>query len=145
MDHLAEFISNHLLLVGAFSTVLVLTILNEWQHSFSNANSLEPAQAVLAINRNNARVLDIRSKEQFDKGHIINSKLSASDIAKNSNLNKKNHFIVVCENGLKATTLATAMKKDGFENVAVLKGGIQAWNEDNLPLQSSNKKSKKKK
>ena len=145
MEHLAEFISNHLLLVGAFSAVLVLTLLNEWQHNFAGAGSLEPAKAILAINRNNAMVLDIRAKDLFDKGHIINSKQTPSEVTKLQNYKKHNHFIIVCENGSRSAQLATSMKKDGFENVSVLKGGIQAWTDDNLPLEATSKKSKKQK
>lgn len=145
MDHLAEFVSNHLLLSGAFAFVLCLTALNEWQNSFSNAGSLEPAQAVLSINRNNAMVLDIRTKEQYDKGHIINSKLTSNDASKSLKYNKQNHLIVVCENGSKSSALASSLKKEGFENASILKGGIQAWNEENLPLESTSKKNKKKK
>tara|TARA_B110000879_G_C11054222_1_gene464069 strand:- start:67 stop:504 length:438 start_codon:yes stop_codon:yes gene_type:complete len=145
MEHLTEFVMNHALLSSAFGGVLLLTLFNEWQQNLLGANGLDPAQVIQCINRKNPVLLDLREKEPFDKGHIINSKLTSKDVANSLKQNKKNEFIIICENGTKSSTFSASFKKEGFDNVSILKGGIQAWTEENLPLETTIKKIKKKK
>lgn len=133
MEHLPEFISNHWLMCSAFVFVLVLIILNEWQQSLAAGNALEPHQAVNLMNRNDAVVIDIRSKEQFKNGHILNAQ--QVDAAKTDHLQryKDKDLIIVCDSGTNANSLAGKLKGQGFDKVNILKGGMQAWQQAELP------------
>jgi rhodanese-related sulfurtransferase len=53
-----------------------------------------------------------------------------------SKLNKyKNRAIViVCEGGQKAGEIAVKLKKQNFENVRALSGGLNSWKNANMPL-----------
>lgn len=96
-------------------------------------------QATLLINRENGIVVDIRSKDEFKQGHITDAiHILPSDI-KAGNLaglesHKSNPIIVVCKTGQTARESADLLTKAGFEKVNLLKNGLIAWNEANLPL-----------
>ncbi len=45
-------------------------------------------------------------------------------------------LIVCCETGIRSTKAVSALKKQGFERVFSLDGGIAAWNKAGLPLTS---------
>ena len=137
MEHLPEFIANHWMLCAALVVVLTLIALNEWQLGLSNGSSLEPFQAVNLINRQDALIFDIRSKEQFNKGHIINAKNIATDKLESLSAHKKKEVIIVCESGLQAKAFSAKLKQSGFEHVSLLKGGMQAWSQADLPTSNS--------
>ena len=69
MEHLSEFVINHWLLVTAFCAVSGLLISN----LLSAGNGISTQEAVMLMNRNSAVVVDIRSAEDFAKGHIISA------------------------------------------------------------------------
>ena len=84
-------------------------------------------------------MVDIRSKDEFKQGHITDAiHILPSDI-KAGNLaglesHKSNPIIVVCKTGQTARESADLLTKAGFEKVNLLKNGLIAWNEANLPL-----------
>ena len=91
------------------------------------------------INRENGVVVDIRTKDEFKKGHITDAvHILPSDIKANSFGSLESHkadpIIVVCKTGQTAQESANLLVKAGFENVSVLKSGLVAWSEANLPL-----------
>jgi rhodanese-related sulfurtransferase len=91
------------------------------------------------INRENGVVLDIRTKDEFKKGHITDSvhilpsEIKAGNVASLEN-HKSDPIIVVCKTGQTAQESANLLAKAGFANVNLLKNGLVAWNEANLPL-----------
>ena len=101
-------------------------------------SSLESV-ARTATNREQGVVVDIRSKEDFRKGHITDavhilpSDIKAGNLGKLEN-QKSNPIIVVCQTGQSSQESANLLAKGGFENVSLLKNGLIAWNEANLPL-----------
>ena len=97
---------------------------------------LDADQAVEAINYEHAQVYDLRSKEEFNKGHIPGAKHLAADKAadKLPGLAKKNPVLLVCAKGNIATTIARKLRANGVENSLTLKGGIAAWQQDGKPI-----------
>lgn len=133
MNQLIEFVGNHPLLVSAFlavATILVVSVLKD----IKSDDQVSPQDAVMLINRDNAVVVDIRPKEQFSKGHIIDAmNVPLADLAPEKLKKVKNRpLIIVCEAGHQS---AAAVKK--LENwparIVRLKGGIAAWRTENLP------------
>ena len=47
---------------------------------------------------------------------------------------KDKPLIVYCENGFASAAAARALKEQGFTKVATLRGGLQGWRQENLPL-----------
>ena len=70
MDQLFEFIGNHPFLVGTFVLLLVLFIRNETQRG---GRSVSAQELVGLVNKEDAVVLDLRDKKEFEAGHIVDT------------------------------------------------------------------------
>lgn len=136
MNHLGEFILNHWELWLAFAVVLIIVFINELLSQKNSARGITPQAAINLINNENAKVIDIREAELFTKGHIIDSlNASEADFAKEKLLKLKTKpVIIVCARGLQSAPLANKLRKDGFEKIMVLSGGLAAWQTADLPL-----------
>ncbi|WP_318475310.1 rhodanese-like domain-containing protein [Photobacterium leiognathi] len=98
--------------------------------------------ATVLVNREEGVFVDIRSRDEYRKGHITGSLHALPSQIKEQNLgelekHKSAPIIVVCKTGQTAQTTADDLNKAGFTNVNVLKDGLIAWNEANLPLVKS--------
>ncbi len=138
MDQVFEFAQNHLLLVGGFVVVLGLLIWTELMRKVQGLKELSPAQAVPWINDEDAVVIDISSAADFNKGHIVNARnFQASRLAdpdKEITKLKDKKLLVVCKSGQSATAAANSLRKLGAADVAVLKGGMTQWRNDQFPV-----------
>lgn len=131
-----HFLTAHYLLTLAF-IVILLAIFFEELKSKSSGNNLTPADATHLINRENAVVVDIREREGFNTGHIVNSiNIPQKDLLTSEKLKKlqAKPIILVCKLGQTSLPLASKLRKQGFKTVCVLKGGIDAWKNAGLPL-----------
>lgn len=135
MEQLFEFIGNHPFLVGAFAVILMLFVRNETQRG---GRSVSAQQLVDLVNRENAVVLDVRDRKEFDEGHIANAVniphgSLASRIAE-LNAYKERPIIVACKMGQHSGAVGTTLRKNGFEHVTRLSGGVSEWRNQNLPV-----------
>jgi len=70
MAQFVEFIGNHLVLSALWVTALgAITV----HHNRTSASSVGPQKAVMLINRQDAVVVDVRDKKEYDSGHIVDS------------------------------------------------------------------------
>jgi rhodanese-related sulfurtransferase len=139
MEQLIEFSNNHPLLVSGTILMGLAVIFFELRVRASGLTAISAVQVVQLMNQG-ARVIDIRDKEEFDSGHIVNSiNIPAAEIdAAGSELPKKaKSIILVCENGSKSAQCLAPMKKNGRENIFSLKGGLTNWRQENLPITES--------
>jgi rhodanese-related sulfurtransferase len=139
MDQFIEFISNHFIMSTAWLVLFILFVssfMNGAGGAFKLINNSELTQLV---NRQNAKVVDIRNVNDFNKGHITDSthlaldKITGGQFGKLESC-KNDPIVVVCNAGMSAKTAARLMHKAGFQQVAVLQGGIQSWLSANLPV-----------
>ena len=84
-------------------------------------------------------MLDIRPVAEFKKGHILGAKqIKAEQVTKGDftglEKQKDKPIIVVCAMGMTCKRTANQMLKEGFEQVSVLKGGMNAWQGASLPI-----------
>ena len=101
--------------------------------------TISTLQATLLINQQNALLLDVREAAEYEKGHMLNARnialgeleARAAELSKH----KAKPVIVVCDNGNRSGRAATALRKQGFEQVFMLSGGIGAWRQAGLPLE----------
>ena len=97
------------------------------------------AQAVQLIN-GGARVVDVREQAQYDAGHIVGAIRVAPDaLAEDKRLKKNRPVVVVCDNGTNSSRCSDQLRAAGFESAYSLRGGLAAWQQDNLPLVSGDK------
>ncbi|MCV6588858.1 MAG: rhodanese-like domain-containing protein [Marinobacterium sp.] len=135
MEQLIEFIGNHVLLVSAFGITLALLL---WTESLRGGKAVTPAEATLLVNKEDAVLLDIRNKKDWDTGHITNAiHIPFTDLKNRMgelNKHKSKPVVVVCNLGQTAGSAAKMLKADGFENVMRLRGGMTEWKGQNLPI-----------
>lgn len=129
-----EFITVHYMLSGSFLIIVVLLIL---QQARSSGRNLSTRELTAMVNRDEAFILDIRPKKEFQSGHIVGSENISSDQLKTRMAELEKHkdktIIVVCASGVHAGGACAELKKAGF-NVARLSGGITGWRSENLPV-----------
>ena len=100
------------------------------------ASKIEPQAATIMINKQKARVLDVRSAIEFSKGTIPNAVNVNKDNASCINALKgdlDNPVIFVCNQGTDSSKIASSLKKD-LKEVYVINGGINAWKSEGFPI-----------
>jgi len=138
MNEYIEFTNNHPMLVGGFFAILTLLVFNLFGSRMRGYNVASPADATTLINRNDAVVIDVRLDKEFNEGHIVNSIHIPQSEVKNrmSELEKYKHkpIIVSCKSGQRSGQVCSALKKQGFDHIYNLTGGVAAWQSANFPL-----------
>ena len=78
-----------------------------------------------------AIVLDVRTSEEFEAGHIdgaVNVDFLSDDFAKVlAELDRGATYILHCKSGSRSTKALDVMKEQGFTNVAHLTTGYEGW------------------
>ena len=135
MEHLNEFVTTNwvMLLMWVF---LLGMIINSFVKS---SYDISPQQAVqLMSHEGGSMVLDVREDNEYQSGHIkdsihipmgsLASRVSELEKYKNKNV------ILGCHSGSRSGRACSILKKNGFEKVHNLRGGVLAWENDNLPM-----------
>lgn len=75
-------------------------------------------------------ILDVRSKAEFDGGHIENAiNIPVDSIReKMGELEKDKNIFIYCQAGLRGYLAQRMLKQNGYQNVLNLSGGFQLWN-----------------
>jgi len=124
-----EFINQNVMLIGL---VVMSGGMLLWQ-MFGGAagNAVNPAEATLLINREDAHVVDVREAEEFAKGHLPDARhiplSKLADRAGEIEKFKGKPVIVCCASGMRSSRACGQLKKLGFDNVHNLAGGLDAW------------------
>jgi rhodanese-related sulfurtransferase len=137
MDRLLEYAARHPFLVGA-TVVLALGVLAyELSRARGGGGAVGPMDAVRLMNQG-ALLVDVRSREEFEGGHVIDARNLPQDEVAGAGESLKKYrdkvVIVCCESGMRSGAAARVLKAQGFTNVLNLRGGLGAWRTENLPL-----------
>jgi rhodanese-related sulfurtransferase len=98
--------------------------------------SVDTARAVQLLNREHASLIDVRSAEDYAKGHVAQAKNIPLDQLANRAADvgsKDKPVIVMCATGSTAGKAASTLRAAGFTNVVNLMGGLGAWQSAGLP------------
>jgi rhodanese-related sulfurtransferase len=137
MERLLEYLASHPVLVACTAAAVAAAIAYEIYLSRSSGAAVSPNDAVRLLNQG-AVLVDVRNKELFEAGHVIDARnLPSADLARASETLKKYKDKVViacCETGLSSGAAVRVLQEQGFEKAVNLRGGLQAWRADNLPL-----------
>jgi rhodanese-related sulfurtransferase len=94
--------------------------------------------ATQLINHKNAILVDVRDVNDYREGHIINAlHIPLADLdshGKKLEKYKEKALITYCRSGQRSATACARLQKQGFTSVYNLRGGVMAWQKDNLPL-----------
>ena len=137
MERLLEYAARHPLLFGGTLVVALAVAAYEFSKSRSGGQAIGPTDAVRLMNQG-ALLLDLRSKAEYESGHIIEARhVPADDVAQVAETLKRfkdKVVITCCESGMRSGAAARTLKAQGFGKVVNLRGGLQAWRAENLPL-----------
>ena len=109
--------------------LLVLLLVAGCSAHVTNVN-YETAKKI--IDEENAIIIDVRTQEEFDSGHIDGALLIPVDVIdekiEENVADKKTSIIVYCRSGNRSKTAADILINHGYENVYDL-GSINNWKE----------------
>ena len=134
MDFLSN--TNNLLLIATLVTSGLALALPQLMGRF-NKQQLNVHTAIQWVNQRQAQILDVRTADEYQSGHIANSKnlpLADIDNIQKLQFDTNKPVILVCLRGSRANTASGKLKKMGFLEVTCLEGGISSWNQAGLPL-----------
>ena len=90
-----------------------------------------------------AVIVDVREPEEWQHGHIDGSVPAPRGLLEffadptsprhKDALDPRKRTIVLCASGARASLAALTLKTMGYEDVAILDGGLKAWTEAGLP------------
>ena len=138
-----EFIQQNILLV-------VIAIVSGGMLAFTSfrvggkGNALNPTQATLLINREDAQVIDVREPDEYVAGHLPESRnfplARLGERAGELDKLKDSPILIVCQTGARSASACSQLAKLGFTKTHNLDGGINAWRTAGLPLKKGSKK-----
>jgi len=137
MNRLFEYTANHPFLVAAAAILAVLAVVIEMRQRTRGSQAIEPTAAVRLANAG-ALVLDVRDGKDYEAGHIIDARhVPASELAGRAESFKRYRdkpVLVYCDGGPASAGAARLLRAAGFGKVVTLRGGLQSWRQENLPL-----------
>jgi len=134
MEQLFEFIGNHWMLVGVWFVFLMAFF---WDNAQRSGQTVSTTQATQMINKQNALVLDIRDKKEFNEGHLADALNipygSLADRMSELESQKERPIILVCKSGQTVGIAGKTLKQKGYQ-VFRMSGGMMEWRNQNLPV-----------
>lgn len=90
------------------------------------------------LQTNKGQLIDVRTPEEYASGHILNAKnmdFYANDFnTQLMQLNQEETVYVYCRSGGRSGKTAKQLEGMGFKKVYDLKGGMMAWEKENLEI-----------
>jgi thioredoxin len=121
---------------------LVAGLLFFWGMAFSQSViNTDALKFNSLLKTGNGIILDVRTPQEFSRGHIANATLiNISDkdfINKVAVLQKDKPIYIYCLSGSRSWVAADYLAKNGFKQVYNLQQGLIDWQRNNLPLEKS--------
>jgi rhodanese-related sulfurtransferase len=113
---------------------------------------LPPFQVTQKMNKEKVVFLDIRKANEYAEAHLRHAiHIPAEDLTNKLGRierYKAEPIVIVCATGSRAARATSQLKKLGFKNVSSMEGGMKAWQDQGMPIETSaveNEKDKGKK
>jgi len=147
MEQLLEFTGNNTVLVVLLMISFFVLIFSELRRKAVGMVAVDATAAVALIN-NDGVVVDLRNKESFDRGHIVNARNIPYDELEAGKAKiekyKNKPVVAVCDAGSTSTRAVSALRESGFVSAYSLKGGMNSWTQAGLPVVTGKKTKSKK-
>lgn len=139
MQEIMEFVKSSPMMSGIWVVLLIALIVTSIRSAMSPTKNLEPQEATVWVNRGDGVFVDIRSPDEFKKGHIHGSVSLPMEKIKQKELSSIEKFkeapiVIVCATGMTAKSAVSQLTAEGFTQVAVLQGGMNTWRSAKLPV-----------
>src|SRR5574343_1269223 len=137
-----EFVTQNVLLV---SLVVVSGLSLLWPaFARPSGNGVNPGEATLLINREDAVIIDVREPDEYAAGHLPESRnIPAGKLEERVGELEKykdTPLILVCQSGARSAGSCARLGKLGFAKTHNLAGGVGAWVEAGLPIRKGGRK-----
>jgi rhodanese-related sulfurtransferase len=143
MERYIEFITNHWMLFIALLVVTYLLIQELFDNVFKRYKSLAPIEAVTQLNTTETVIIDVSETKDYRKGHITDAiNIPSAKLDKGMGPIEKykdSPILVLCQTGARSAPACKQLYKSGFHQVINLIGGLQAWEDQKLPIDRSGK------
>lgn len=109
-------------------------------HPFAQKTELAPKTFLDSIGNNGIQLLDVRTSNEYNQGHIANAFQADWNNPeqfkeRTASLDKHKPLYVYCLAGSRSAAAQKWLLKEGFEVVYNLQGGMNAWNLEDLPIE----------
>jgi len=137
MQELTQHLMLHPYLTALAAILLVAVIVTELRSRGQGSAGVSPTQTIQLMNKG-ALVIDVRANDAFAGGHIGEARnIAAADLPNQADTLKRfkdKPVVLCCDTGVISGGAARKLAALGFTQVANLRGGINAWRQENLPL-----------
>ncbi len=114
-----------------------------WSFFQKGGKDVGPTEATLLINRDQAKVVDVREPDEFATGHLPDAlNIPLSQLSKRlGELESMKEFplLVYCASGGRSSRACADLSKHGFDKLHNLNGGVSAWQKAGLPVRKPGK------
>jgi rhodanese-related sulfurtransferase len=137
MDRLLDYFTNHPLLAGGLALMTFVVVGYEIRQRAAMASAIAPSEAIRMVN-SGAVLVDLRAANQFKDGHIAGARnLPGDQIAADAKSLEKlasKTVVLYCGDGATTAAAQRTLARAGAKNVYSLRGGLDAWKQENLPV-----------
>lgn len=148
MPRLVEFAINHWDLFLALAIILFMMFSGGLSSRLRGYRQISAPEAVQLLNHDHAVLLDVREDNEFKEGHIIDARHiplgKLRERMQELEPFRDRPIVVNCRSGHRSAGACAQLRKNGFNTVYNLKGGIMAWQNAGLPVQKPSKGKKRK-
>jgi rhodanese-related sulfurtransferase len=131
-------LNNKIIIALVVVAVLVFVYMFFLSGPKSTAEDVTPVEFSELTKEKDAVVLDVRSAFEFGGDKIAGAQnmsyTSSGFKAYLEKLDKKKSYLVYCATGSRSVGAVKQMKSMGFEHVYNLKGGIEHWKSEKMPV-----------
>lgn len=123
-----------LILVLAFTTFTACV-----QKQIAGVQVVDVAQFEKKMNENQVQLIDVRTPEEFQEGHLANAQninvLDATFESQVASLDKTKPVLIYCKSGGRSAKASEKLKALGFTNITDLEGGFSNWSSSDKPIE----------
>jgi rhodanese-related sulfurtransferase len=100
--------------------------------AMGQTKNVSPAFAEKKMNKKKVVVLDVRTTQEFNEGHLPNAihidvMDSVAFVQQSGKLKKGKTYLVYCKSGRRSAKAAAIMEQQGFRHIWNMEAGITAW------------------
>ena len=94
-------------------------------------------EAKIKVDSGEYFILDVRTRKEYDEGHIAGSVLIPNDVLLNrlDEVPSNKPILVYCRSGSRSAISSQDLINNGFSEVYNMEGGIAAWQNAGYPVQ----------
>ena len=124
--------------IKQFFKLLPLLLFSTLSHA--NVQQVAPHVLLELIENNQAPfILDVRTAEEFQQGHIKGAVNISHDLLENSTelfkIKKEQPIVVYCRSGRRAQIAYKILDKKGYKQLVDLQGHMILWQQNRFPLE----------